>query len=163
MEVFLTIIVILIVIVLAFRFPRFGVVLLGVITLLIALIVLIVLQATKDQDESKKRIATREIVLMDLAMRGPDSSIFPEIRTLTGRARNNSSGFTLTGVELKLTMYDCIDKGCETVGQTRKHLFLRVPPGQPRDFEETIYFSGLRKPRGKHEWRYEVLSTTAEP
>lgn len=75
---------------------------------------------------------------------------------ISGRVRN-TSGYTLTGADLTVTIQDCVHNSCETVGQNSLSVNdLTVPPRQSRAFERYLTFKGLPPPRGQYQWRYNV-------
>lgn len=51
--------------------------------------------------------------------------------------------FTLKQVAYIATMQDCTgeppSKNCVTIGESRESIYLDVPPGQARDFEDSVY------------------------
>jgi hypothetical protein len=65
---------------------------------------------------------------------------------MSGRIKNNSRKFTLKQVAFVVTMQDCAgestSKNCITIGEGNGSVYLGIPPGQARDFGESIYFSG---------------------
>lgn len=49
------------------------------------------------------------------------------------------------------------DTGCVTIGEVVKKLFLSVPPGQARDFDNFVAVQGnVIKPKGQLKWSYSV-------
>jgi hypothetical protein len=158
----LWVILIVAIIIAAFAVPRFGKVVLGLIGILLVLgfisgIVLFVVNQREqaERQAARARIQKSEIELIDL---GLGSSYGTGSYKLGGRVRNRSSRYTLTEMRLKFTMRDCAEAGdCEIVGQTEDAMYVNVPPGQARDLNESIYFSGLGRPRGKHQWDYEIV------
>ena len=150
---FLWLIVAIAVIVLCFKFPKFRI---GV-AVIVGLIVLIVggflVKSDYDEKQAARRITPDQIEISDLEL---SKDAYPK---LTGRIRNNSPKYTLTSFTLKLTMHDVMKGGKkETVGESEQYIYANVPPGQSRAFEEFVSFSGLGKPRGEFQWRYEVKS-----
>jgi hypothetical protein len=86
----------------------------------------------------------------------------------TGRIANNSAKYTLTQVALAITARDCASdsapQSCVTIGETNETMYINVPPGQARDFDETLYFSGGGlTPKGSMVWQYKVSQTRASP
>jgi Na+-transporting NADH:ubiquinone oxidoreductase subunit NqrC len=104
----------------------------------------------KQRELEKSRIPLNQIELVDLQMHGWSR--------LTGRIRNKSSRFTLFELGLRITVLDCIEGSCETVEQTERDIYASVPPGQARDLDEYVSLR-VRRPRGRHEWNYEILYT----
>ena len=150
------------VIIAAFVIPRFGRVVVGLVGLVVALgvigaIILFVMDRRQkaERELAKTRIRSQEVELVDLVLRpGYSGSSF----TLVGRVRNRSGRYTLNEMRLKFTMKDCGEAdNCEVVGQTEDAMYVNVPPGQARDLNESVYFTGLGSPRGKHQWDYQVV------
>lgn len=111
---------------------------------------------------SLSRIATTELGFEDVNLK----PVYGNYR-LAGRIKNNSSQFTLREVWLVITMQDCAGEGagqrCVTIGESKDKLYLAIPPGQARDFEEPVYFTGgALRPKGKLEWAYGVTATRAD-
>ncbi len=154
-------IVILGVIVAAFAVPKFGkavLAFLGVIVVLVAIGGLYLFASNRrdkaEREAAKARIRPNEIELVDLAFRNGYSGSY----TLIGRIRNRSTRYTLSEISLRFTMKDCMNSNeCETVGQTVDTMYVSVPPGQARDLNEFVSFSGLGTARGEHQWNYEVV------
>ena len=64
-------------------------------------------------------------------------------------------------------MRDCVDQTpaspCVTIGESREALYLTIPPGQARDFEAQIYFTGGGlKPKGRLDWAWSVAEIRAD-
>lgn len=149
-EVFL----ILMVIALAFIFPKFGKALLILAGILILLFIGIYLHYEGEEEASKKRITSSEIELDGLRLKnGYSSTSF----TLVGRLRNSSNRYTVSSVTLKVTFQDCSPNGdCETVGENSIWIFESVPPGQARDFDESVYLPNANSVRGRLQWNYVI-------
>jgi hypothetical protein len=62
-------------------------------------------------------------------------------------------------------MQDCTGdtpaRNCVTIEEKNESVYLTIPPGQARDFQESIYL-GTLKPKGRLEWNYSVLQTRGE-
>jgi hypothetical protein len=87
--------------------------------------------------------------------------------SLSGRIRNNSPTFTLTLVRLLLTFQDCpansSSSTCLTIGEEAVSAYVDIPPGQARDFKESVVFHGPNPtPKGRMVWSYSVQQTTAK-
>src|SRR5262245_13385256 len=152
---------IVIVIIAAFALPRFGhllVRIIGGVVVLAALgaVVLLVMNQRQEaeRERAKNRIKPGEIELSDLVLKnGYGLGSY----TLAGRVRNRSNQYALHELTLRLTMRDCSPSSeCEIVGQTDETIHADVPPGQARDVNDFVHFSGLGSPHGKHQWDYEV-------
>jgi hypothetical protein len=86
---------------------------------------------------------------------------------MSGRIKNTSAQFTLKEVSYIVTMQDCTgespSKNCFTIGESSETVYPNVPPGQARDFEDSVYFSGSTlKPKARLEWHYVVTQTKGE-
>lgn len=149
------IVVILIVIVIAFKIPKYGKELLVGIGILVAIGVVWYLKNEQEEVASKRRIVPAGIQFDNLRL-APSYSA--ESFLLLSRIKNKTQRFSLRDLRLKITMHDCIKPGdCEIVGESTACSFATVPPGQSRDIDESVYFSNLAKPKGKYEWGYSIL------
>jgi hypothetical protein len=149
----------------AFAIPRLGkalLVLLAVVVVIAAAVGLVLyIQSQREQaarDLAKTFIRASEIELVDLVL-------LPSHGTgsfrLAGRIRNRSVRYTLTGLQLRLTMRDCsAPNDCEVVGQTSEDIYAAVPPGQARELDESVSFAGLGRPRGEHKWDFAVTEVS---
>ncbi|MEJ2565779.1 MAG: hypothetical protein P8164_02820 [Gammaproteobacteria bacterium] len=109
-------------------------------------------------DLSKRRIPVAEVELADMKITHETRG-----RQVTGRVRNHSQKYTLTELQLRVSMEDCAKNGhCEVINQTDITLKPEVPPGQARDFREPLYLSSPLAPRGKLVLHYAVMSTRGE-
>src|SRR4051812_15580924 len=106
---------------LAIAFPWFRIVL-GIVVFGVAIAIWYSISSSqRETAAAKTRIRPDQVELFEMRLGNTQ---------LTGRVRNLSPEFTLTGVELKLQLEDCVDKKCEVVGETAESLYLNVPPGQ---------------------------------
>ena len=130
---------------------------LGGIAALIALGVLFLFQSQEDSRRQREaalhRVTAQQLQFEDMAL-GQGR--------LTGRVRNLSA-YTVTNIELVVTLQDCVGGGsrCDVVGQTNEDLYLTIPPGQVRGVDESIYFSNVPAVRGTRQWEYSVTSISA--
>lgn len=152
--------ILLIVVIASFAVPKFGKTLLVVIGILMTVGFAWYLKNQHEEKISKQRISPSEIQFDDLRM-APRYS--PESFRLLGRIKNKSQRYTLHDIQLKVTIRDCIKAGdCEIVGEATAWSFNNIPPGQSREFDESVYFSNLAKPKGKYEWDYSVVEIKGE-
>jgi hypothetical protein len=80
---------------------------------------------------------------------------------LTGRVKNNSK-YTVFEVRASIRALDCDqNEKCEVIGEEEQDIVPVVPPGQVRDVDKSIYFSGNTKPRGKFQWNYRITEVRA--
>lgn len=153
-----------ILIIAGFAVPRFGKVLLATVVAVVVVGGAYLYETNRRQDveraAAKTRIAIAEVQLIDLLLQpGYSSGVY----TLVGRLRNGSAQYSLTSLRLKLTMQDCADlTGCETVGEVVESIYASVPPGQSRDLNEFVSFTGLGRARGKHQWDYALLEVNGQ-
>jgi len=80
---------------------------------------------------------------------------------LAGRIKNNSTQFGVKEIDFVVTVQECTGAAaaeqCVTIGETNEILNLKIPPGEARDFEESVRFSGSdRKLKGRLKWSYSV-------
>ncbi len=107
------------------------------------------------------RIAIEEIQLENLEL-----ELGPRTATLTGRAINTSESYTLTGINLDVTIYDCATETtpfeqCFTIGEDDGYARLTAPPGQLREFTATLLFNNMPEVSGVQRWAYKVTATRA--
>jgi hypothetical protein len=69
----------------------------------------------------------------------------------------------LSELDLKITLSDCsAPESCVVIGEASENIYTNVPPGQARDFYETLYFDGqVPEAQGQLIWGYEVKQTKA--
>jgi hypothetical protein len=113
----------------------------------------------EEEKESLTRIPASQVGLENMQL-NPNYGGYK----LSGRIKNNSGQFTLNRIVLAVTMQDCggeaAAQNCVTIAESQTSPFLTIPPGQARDFQETVYFSGgTLKPKGRLDWRYSVSQT----
>lgn len=106
---------------------------------------------------SKQRIPAAEVELADMKIIEETRS-----RQITGRVRNHSQKYTLTELQVRVSMEDCANSHCEVINQTDITLKINVPPEQARDFREPLYFTSPLAPQGKLELHYAVINTRGE-
>ena len=80
---------------------------------------------------------------------------------MAGRIRNNSAQFSVREIDFVVTVQDCpraaAAQQCVTIGESSQILNLDIPPGEARDFEESVRFSGSKlKLKGRLEWNYSI-------
>ena len=118
--------------------------------------------------EKQSRENARKVELAKTYIKHSEIEIVePKLSTLDGRPsqilgriRNNSK-YPLGSIELKLILRDCISpEECETVGESEEAIYVVVPPGQSRDFEEYVSGPELNL-RGELTWHYVLKSVVA--
>ncbi len=120
------------------------------------------LQNEREESRSLSRIKNHELVFENVTL-NPDYSGYK----IEGRIKNNSAKYTLKAVTLIVAMQDCTgeprSQNCITIGESNETMYLAVPPGQARDFDESVYFSGGNlNPKGNLEWYYSVSQIKGE-
>jgi hypothetical protein len=123
--------------------------------LLVVVVVYIInhdMSAKAEREAAKKRIAISEIQFEDIRLS------LGGFEKLTGRIRNGSSRYVLTGVEMAITVRDCVSGVCDVVGQASHTVMLDVPPGQVRAVDDYVYFSNMPPKRGEYQWDYQIKS-----
>jgi len=107
-----------------------------------------------EERQSKKRIKPTELLFEDVSLNSRFSSSYE----IVGRITNNSSQYTLNGVQLKLTFRDCEEdeKNCVIVAEDNEYIYANIPPKQARDFKESVYLSSGTKFKGKMVWNYKI-------
>ena len=145
--------------------PRFRYALGVLIAIVIALGVAAYLwSGYQDQQRAKAALAAKGLIkhesieLFDMTMGISGPSV-----TLKGRVRNNDAAYSLTAVELRIRVLDCNEaQKCDVVGEAVEDVLTNVPPGQVRDVDEFVYFSGLGRERPGRRWTYDLLSVSAK-
>lgn len=135
---------------------------LGLVVIAVVGGVIAYLYGQAEEKQSLTRIPVSQLVFENVRL-NPDYSSYK----LSGRIKNNSAQFTLTKLVFAITMQDCTGdvsaRNCVTIGETNESVYLTVPPGQARDFQDSVYFSGgALKPKGRLEWNYSVSQTMAK-
>ncbi len=107
---------------------------------------------------SQTRIPASEVELVDMQL----SDEARGVKVVSGRVRNHSRQYTLTELQVLISMEDCVDNHCEVIDQTKVTLKPDVPPGQARDFREHIAFQSALAPRGQPRLNYRVIATRGD-
>lgn len=125
----------------------------------LALIVLAYVAHNNHQTEVSKRLVTAsELAFEDMRL-GPDSYGYK----LAGRIKNNSK-YTVYVIDAKIRVLDCDNKSnCEIVGEEEQNIAPRIPPGQVRDVDDSIFFGSGTRVRGRFEWNYTIGEIRAGP
>lgn len=139
------------------KFPTFRKTLL-IVAGATALLVIGILAYDQQQKETSKRLVrTDQLDLTDMRL-SPDGSDYK----LMGRVKNNSTHEVFI-VTADIRVLDCDqDNKCDVIGEEQEDILPgSLPAGQVRDIDETIYFSGNTKPRGRFEWNYRITEVRA--
>lgn len=76
--------------------------------------------------------------------------------TMPGRAINKSPRYTLQAIGFEVTAQECEpNAGCVTLGVQEISTAPMIPPGQARDFDETIQLTGIQNAQNVR-WSYRV-------
>ena len=151
-------------VVLFVNFPAFRkLTLIVVVVGIVGMILLFGYFKEQEADNARKREAAKHLV-------APTSLAFEDMRLgsqygdfrLTGRVRNTSQ-YTITAVTVKLSISDCDSSGhCDVVGDKEQEVYLRIPPGQVRDLDETLFMDNGTKIRNTMQWDYTIPDVSAE-
>jgi len=150
-------IVILVLLVISTGFRKF----VGILVLIAVIGGFIYWQNEKNEEkQSKTRIKPSELLFEDVLLKSSYGSGYD----LIGRITNNSSNYTLKGVQLKLTFRDCDkdNKDCIIIGEDDEYIYINIPPKQARDFKESVYLYSNLKIKGKMVWNYKIEYLKAE-
>ena len=152
-------IVVLVLLVVSVGFRKFVV---GLVALGAAVGGVVYLNNEREESRSLSRIPVLQLIFENVLLR-PDYSGYK----ISGRIKNTSAQFTLKEVIYIVTMQDCTGESpsnnCVTIGESTESVYPNVPPGQARDFEDSVYFTGgTLKPKARLVWHYVVSQTKGE-
>ena len=156
---------VIVVLALAVAFKGFRVFLLGVLGLAALAFWFFAAQQDEEREAERTRVPVTDVHIED-AMLGT---------YMTGRVRNNNRTYRVTGLDVKVTVRDCVApadekkkagrfeilRTCDVVGQSDKLINVSVPPGQVRDVRELVWFSPEPVYRGQMEWDYTITAVRA--
>lgn len=77
------------------------------------------------------------------------------------RVVNSHATAGLKEFVISVTMLDCTaasQESCTVIGQNKKRITTKIPPGQGRDISENLYFESA-KPNGEIRWQYQITET----
>ena len=87
--------------------------------------------------DARRRVPSTDLVFEDIRLGTQYSS-----HRVSGRARNRNGQYTISTAKLRVTLKDCADETrCDVVGETDSTIYLNIPPGHVRDFDNGVYFS----------------------
>ena len=110
-----------------------------------------------ETEPAKHLVAPTSLVFEDMRL----ASQYGDYR-LTGRVKNTSK-HSITAIDVKLTLSDCDSSGhCDVVGDKEEECYLRIPPGQARDLDETLFLDHGTTVRNTMQWDYTVPYVSAE-
>jgi hypothetical protein len=114
-------------------------------------------------------VAADELVLKDINIAAKSSSY-----RITGRVVNNSQTAQVLSFGLEVLAWDCTpeaesselrsyDLKCVTIGEVEEQIFVEIPPGQARDFDDQVYFHGGKLNWNEHmRWKTRVMWVEAK-
>ena len=134
----------------------------GLIAIVLAGGGLLYMHNREEEHDSYTRIPVPELALENVTLTPYAGSY-----KIAGRMRNNSAKFSVKQIDFVVTVQDCIREAaaqqCVTIGESSENLNLVIPPGEARDFEESVRFSGHSpKLKGRMEWNYSISRIRAE-
>ena len=151
-------ILLLIIIIVAVKFPNFRRILGVIFFLLMGAIGVVIWQDSVEREMEFERISTEQTKLLQMQVRpGLNSRSF----VIRGRLQNLAKDYTILSIQLQATVRDCDGGDCEIVGQEEIAVPLEVPSSQSRDFSVTIPFSVAPEVKGEADWEYAVLKVRA--
>ncbi len=108
-----------------------------------------------------RRVDVSEITLSDLEL---DLGI--RTSSLSGRVVNGAANYSLKGLLLDVTLYDCPNaesplSDCFIIGQDDGEARVAVPPLQLRDFSVNLLFTGLPEITGELRWVHQLTNVRA--
>lgn len=140
------------------KWPRFRKAVFVIAAVLVLAVCGSLMYNNQQTNASKKLVRVEQLSFTDMRL-GPES--FGSSYKLTGRVKNNS-GYTVVGIQTKLQVLDCDDNSkCDVVGEEEQHLLPVIPAGQVRDIDESVYFGGGTRVRGRLQWNYRVTEISA--
>ena len=140
----------------ATRFPKTAY---GVLSALLVVVGLLYWHSQGQQDSRELLIPVDLVVISDAVV----TKSYRDSFNITARITNGSQTHALTETTIEFAMLDCEsdtadESGCAILGSQRRPVVIRIPPGQSRDFEDSLIFSHA-KIRGQLHWRYTVVHT----
>jgi hypothetical protein len=146
------------------KFPAFRKITMIVVAAgVVGIILLLGYSKEQEANGARKREAAKHLV-------APTSLVFEDMRLgnqygdyrLTGRVKNTSQHM-VTAIAVKLSISDCDSSGhCDVVGDKEEECHLRIPPGQARDIDETLFMENGTVIRNTMRWDYSIPFVSAE-
>ncbi len=148
----------LIVILVAVKFPKFRRTLGVTLVVLMGAIGVIIWQDSVERELEFERMSMEQAQLLQMQVRpGLNTRSF----VVAGRVQNLAKDYTILSIQLQATIQDCVIGNCEIVGQEDVMFPLEVPAAQSRDFSVTIPFSVVPEVQGEATWEYQILKIRA--
>ena len=111
-----------------------------------------------DRDTARERIPLASVELAHVTLT-PQPKAAGRY-AFTARIRNRSPSFTLSGIDVSVSIKDCVAGApCETTAQHVQHLRLTVPPGQSRDVRDEVVLEQAPIARGRFAWSHQIVAT----
>ena len=111
-----------------------------------------------DRDVARERIPLASVEMAHVTLTPQPNSAGRY--ALGARIRNLSPSFTLSGIDVSVTIEDCVaGTPCETTAQHVQHIELTVPPGQSRDVRDELVLTQPPVARGRFAWKHQIVST----
>lgn len=134
----------------------------GLLAIALAIAALLYMQHREEEHLALTRIPSSELVFENVTLKPYVGSY-----RIAGRIKNNSAKFSVRQIDLVVTVKDCTqgaaEPQCVVIGESNEILNLNIPPGEARDFEESVRFSGSDlKLKGRLEWNYSISQIRAE-
>lgn len=112
-------------------------------------------QSGATNDPSPDQITPADIHLAGVRLGSSDGGNTFQV---AGRIENDSPTYTLTELDLKVVMQDCLDSGvCEVLAEDVANVSTNIPAGEAQDFEVAANFGEMRHPKGTLGWHYAVV------
>ncbi len=117
-------------------------------------------------DQRQERLANSRIKASQVQATNTKILFEHGIYRFRGRVTNSSPTYAVSQLEFAIAVSECPQlpaaPACVVVAETRKALYIEVPPGQARDFNESLYFTGdPLVPAPNHRWRYDLVAVRA--
>lgn len=107
-----------------------------------------------EENKSKNRIHPSEVILNNISFKPINNNY-----EMTGRIKNNSEKYNLSGVQLRITAKDCTDRysdNCIIFSEKEEYIYISIPPKQARDFRKDIYLYSDQLIKDKIIWDYSI-------
>lgn len=111
-----------------------------------------------DREAARERIPVASVEMADVKLT-PQAGKAGRY-ALVARVRNKSPSYTLSGVNVSVTIKDCVKATpCETLAHQVEHIPVVIPPGQSRDIRDDVVLSPVPNARGRFAWSHQIVST----
>lgn len=118
------------------------------------------------ESRARSLVSVEQIAIDDL-MLAPPVSGYGSYR-ISGRLKNGSAKHTVTQFTIRVRLKDCQnptlddDANCIVVGEKPSTVYLEVPPGQVRNFDQTFVVYPNPVFRGQSAWTVKIVEILAE-